>query len=793
MSWIDGFPRCPATETTSRLRLLTVFLVISAVAVGMSIATSVAQAADSDTETIELEPGDNFIGWVAEPIAVADIFKAIPQAALIYRWDADSRTYQYAIREMDGNLETLQPGMAAKIRISGSEPVEWERPLTPAKGSMTLYSGTNWVAWNGRDEWPLDEVARGIGKSLVSIEVRGLAYQSDSNITDTINPLEGDTKIRRGDALRVTVNRDLRWLQPTGMMPNTVYVGDIPESLQEEISADIQRVVDFFAEDFAIESDFSGTTIVIYESVDALVNYRDSGVEPTLGTPPGWVREDFAQIGNPAFPWGTLIRSCTWSPPCREPSFEKGIQLLTHEMFHIVQYHLTQSERLAETPDWLNEGSAMWTEWRVPSEFHAPSIVSYQTYLDRLLDDAARTSVTLPGIEEHSHIWAYRLGHLASRRLAELSSADAIPELYRLMLPQIIGKERRWVEQPQWKAAFKTAFGLTTTEFYQQFAAWRETLPAPKLRYDYNYGDVALSGTIHYSDGSPATGFRVNTANPPGEPRTGIERGTYVDEDGKFSIDLAPQSKQRIWITRDGCTLWLVEDGLTAIQGQPREHRDLDTSSLPILNLIVPEGACQNELRARVYRLRDDGRHVSLYLRDAESNKQVLSHNSESAGVLYRHAAEPGAYRLRIRLDGCELTYAKDGLVPSLQQGDVVQLGGRPVSIEFRIPDQFCIYRISGQIRHEDGTAAGGVRLHMGAGDSYSSDAVAADGTFDFAVPESGEYVLQVLTDAANCWIYYSESGATTDWHRATPITVADEDVTGIEFVVPNDPASLCE
>ena len=786
-------PPPAASEISSRPRLLILLFALGAIVAAILIATTVAQAADADSETIELEPGDNFIGWVAEPIAVAEIFADLPSASLIYSWSADSRTYQYAIREIGGNLETLQPGMAAKIRIDGRKSVEWERPLTPAKGMVTLYSGVNWVAWNGRDKWPLDEVARGIGTSLVSIEVRGLAYQPNSNITDAISPLSGDTKIRRGDALRVTVNRDLSWLQPTGMMPKVVMAGNISESLKEEISADIQRVVDFFANEFAIESDFIDTTIVIYESVDALVNYRDSGVEPTLGTPPGWVREDFARIGNPAYPWGTLIRSCSWSPPCQEPSFEKGIQLLTHEMFHIVQYHLTQSERLAETPAWLDEGSAMWTEWRVLSEFHAPSVVSYQTYLDRLHDQAARTSVTLPSIEEHSGNLAYRLGHLASRQLAELSSADAIPELYRLMHPQIIGKERRWVEQPQWKAAFETAFGLTTTEFYHEFAAWRETLPAPNRRYDYNDGDVTLSGTLHYSDGSPATGFRVNSANPPGEPSTGIERGTYVDEDGKFSIDVAPQSKQRIWITRDGCTLHLVEDGLTAIQGQPREHRDLDTSSLPTLSLIVPEGACQNELRARVYRLRDDLRHVSLYLRDAESNKQVQSQNGESASVLYRYAAAPGAYRLRIRIDGCELTYAKDGLVPSLQQGDVVELGDLPVSIEFRIPDQLCIHRISGQIRHEDGTAAGGARLHMGAGDMSSSNDVAADGTFRFAIPDSGEYVLQVWTDAASCWIYYSESGVTTDWLRATPITVADSDVTGIEFVVPNDPASLCD
>ena len=135
------------------------------------LATTVAQAADADTATIELEPGDNFVSWVAEQIAVADLFKQIPSANLIYTWSADSRSWRYATRDAGGNLETLDSGMAVKIRIDGRRSVEWERPLTPAKGSITLYSGVNWVAWNGRDEWPLDEVARGIGTSLVSIEV----------------------------------------------------------------------------------------------------------------------------------------------------------------------------------------------------------------------------------------------------------------------------------------------------------------------------------------------------------------------------------------------------------------------------------------------------------------------------------------------------------------------------------------------------------------------------------------------------------------------------------------------
>ncbi len=755
------------------------------------VLTSVASADEFiETVTITLLPGDNFVGWVAEPIAVEDIFEAIPPASLIYRWDADTRNWRYAIREVGGNLETLDSGTAATIRIEGQQSVEWLRPLTSARGSVTLYSGVNWVAWNGRDEWPLDEVVRGIGTSLVSIEVRGIAYQLDSDISEAIGPLAGDATIRRGDALRVTVNRDLRWLQPTGMMPNIVWAGDPPQSLKDEITTDIRRVVDFFAEQFAVESDFSDTTIVMFDSVEAVVEYEESGVEPTLGTPPGWVRQNLARYGAPAFAWGTFVPSCAWQPPC--PGLEKGIQLLTHEMFHILQHQLAGSLEPHETPAWMDEGTAMWTEWRVPSEFHISSIVSYRTYLNRLLDDAARSSVTLPSIEAHSHNWAYRLGHLASRQLAELTSVDSITEFYRLMHPQIIGDERRWVEQPQWKEAFETAFGLTTVEFYEHFASWRATLPEAKVRYDYERDDVTLAGTLHYRNGSPATGFRLNASNPPDEPRTGIERRVTVDEEGAFSIDLAPDSKQRIWITRDGCTLWLVKDGLTAVQGQQRQHRDLDTRSLPVLHLIVPEGACQNELRANVIELRGDVRKPSVYLRDAETGEQIQSHNGEHDGLLYRYAPKPGAYRARVRIDGCELSYTKEGLVPSWRVGDVLELSDQPVSIEFRVPHDLCVRRISGRILYEDGTAAGDIWLHMRHTEFYSSGPVSANGRFNMAVPDTGDYLVTLRTGIDGCNIYYSASGGTADWRQATPITVADEDVTGIEFVVPNDPSSLC-
>ena len=153
-------------------RALFLVLVPLGFAVGvLTVATTSAFGSDEATETIRLEPGDIYVGWVSDPISVDELFTAIPKAALIYTWDADRRGWRSAIRDVGGSLTTVEPGMAAMVRIVGNERVEWQRPMTPAKGMVTLYRGVNWVTWVGRDDWPLDQVARGIGTSLVSIRV----------------------------------------------------------------------------------------------------------------------------------------------------------------------------------------------------------------------------------------------------------------------------------------------------------------------------------------------------------------------------------------------------------------------------------------------------------------------------------------------------------------------------------------------------------------------------------------------------------------------------------------------
>ena len=768
-------------------RLSVALFAMFALFAALILVTSVTRADDAATETLELHPGDNFIGWVAEPIAVADIFEQVPEATLIFTWSADSRTYQHAIRDVGGSLYRLDPGMAANIRVDGDQSVQWERSLTPAKGGITLYTGVNWVAWNGRDDWPLDQVARGIGTSLISIEVeeRGIVYQPGSDISEAIKSLSGESSLRRGDALRVTVNRDLRWLQPTGMMPNIVWVGDISESLKNSMTADIRDLVDYFADTHALETDFSNTTILIWDTVEHAVAYQDTN--PQYPFPLGGeglrVHLENQPAGGTA--WGFVITSGLWDPNPRRSLFK---DVASHEWFHALQIQLTDYFRWGRV-EWMVEGTAVWF-----GDFGTRIDDGYQSHEESrriYLSSAKDTAATLRSAEKQNTPWQYQLGLLAVDLLIERSGADSIVEYFRQQHPQPIGSNRQWQITPSIDDAFVAAFGLEISDFYDQFEVWREALPGRSVR---DSGGPKLRGSIHDASGEPATGLWVNAAPYEGEHQAGIWRRAEVGEDGTFTLDLQPNRVQRLYFDRNGCRLWLTDEGLTYTPPALGQLRDLDTRNLPFLDLTLPEGACdsENELRLTVLHLRDDNRLIQFNLNSAEG--QIWKHVAPrpSSGTYSGFAPEAGMYRIRAYLGGCLLWYGENGLVASWDDHQLVDLGEEPVDIEIRIPDDLCVRNISGRLLDEDGAAVEGIHLVAASGGMFGSASTSADGSFSITVPKSGDYVLEFGTDVEGCRIQYSSAGATSDWRRAARITVADEDVTGIEFVVPDDPASLC-
>lgn len=768
--------------------LLLCFVPLSFGAGGLAVATATAFGAEEVTETINLDPGDNYVGWVSDPISVDEVFAEIPEAALIYTWDADRRSWRFAIRDVGGSLAALEPGMAAMIRIGGEKPVEWQRPLTPAKGGVTLYNGVNWVTWLGRDDWPLHQVARGIGKSLVSVRIGDQTW--DAPIDAGVEELP---TLRRGDALEVTVSRDLKWLQPTGIMPNIVWVGDIPQSLRDKITVDIQHALQVFADRFGVETDFSQTTILLYQNVEDAIEHEATGNEPQVGEGVDWLRSWLTLRSNStAYPWGFHMITCAWEIPEPQPCRPRAIDTLIHEWLHVLQYQygmVQEGRRLS--PAWTVEGQAMWVQWLLPPELQN---VPYEIDHARRVGAVARTSVSLQSLEDHSHHWAYFHGPLASERLAAIAGAEAHIEYMRWFQPQIVGQERHWAQTPTWTEAFEAAFGISPAAFYEDFETWRGAQPAPEQRYDYNEGDVTLAGTLHYDDGTPAAGFQVRAAHFIDGFSVALERTTTVLDDGSFSIDVAPDSMQRVSVLHRGCSFALGQDGLEAGFVPAAERLEIDTRHLRPLQWTVPEGACRdNELRVRALRLKGDERHLRVLLSDVETGDYYGAGFHHFSDLYYGYAPKPGPYHVRIRLNSCELHYSTMGLLPTWQGRDVVELSDEPASIAFRVPYSLCVRRISGRVVDEDGGVTGADWLHIQGGGMYSSGPVGADGVFDMAVPDSGSYVLRLNTEVPGCMVYYSTSGATAASRQATRITVADEDVAGIEFVVPADPSSRCD
>ena len=772
--------------SVTRLSLTLRAGLVAILAAGWAFALADEANEPMDPAMVTLEPGNNFIGWVGEAIGVEEVFSATPEAKLIYHWDASSRAWRYAIRGVGGSLTALEPGMAAMIRIDGDKPVEWERPLTPAKGMVTLHRGVNWVTWVGRDDWPLDQVARGIGTSLVSIRVGDVTYPAPLDTSVDELPT-----LRRGDALQVTVSRDLRWLQPTRMMPKVVFVGDISESLREEIRADIRGVLDFFAEQFAIETDFSTSTVMIYSDFEAAVEHERAGKQPSFGYTPEWLLRSLTS-GRTAQgrPWGFWLSACGWMSPVPQPCVGRTYETVAHEWFHLFQEQLSAGRDTWISPVWMTEGAATWAELQLPTELRS----------ERAADDVRRWQLDLAKdytapLESSGNTyaggWNYVLGSFAVEQLVDIAGFDATFEFNRQLYPQIVGDERLWEQGTSWEQAFGAAFGLSTAQFYRQYAAWRDTLPKPSRRSNYSPDDVELSGSLHFSDGSPATGFVVLAEPYEGDLPAGIERATVVDDEGNFTLEVAPNTTQRIWLTRQGCEFWLTDAGWTMTRPRDGRYRDIDTRQPTKLDLPLPEGACENELRAQVSKLRDDDRLIDVLLIDAETHGWTPTSLGPS-GTYTGYAPKLGEYRVRVMLDNCGLWYSEDGLVPSRQEGDVLELSDQPVSIEFRIPHDLCVRRISGRVVDEDGAAVSGFWLVAGHGGAHGYAELAADGVFTITVPDSRIDWLTLETDIPGCRIHYSSSGPTADLQLATAFTVADEDVTGIEFRVPQNPASLC-
>ncbi len=665
-----------------RLLVLALFWLFAALcAAGLSISSADdGKPSLPESVTTTLQPGDNRIGWVAEAISTEDLFVRLPQVELVYSWNANLERYEMAAARLPTRLWTLrfmEPGRGYVLRVGGSDAVDWQRSVRPASGLVRLRGGVNWTAWAGRNDSAIADIVKGIGSSLLSVRSGDLVYDPSAPETK-----DGWPAVQRGDPLDVSVSRDVNWLQPIGVLPEVVFLGDATPALQELVREDLEIVMDHYAREFGVQVDGTDARVYIVEDVDELIAYRgleDESAEDLRRRwhgAGGWADQDF----------GVVLQFENWRLPNTD-QFEAhgdgtlGRYYLAHELFHRLQHQLSDG---SFAPAWLSEGAAVWVDAALR---HRESGAAFASILAKRREIALDDGPRLGDPEAGAGIWPYHLGTLAVDRLAQRHGGGALIEFWRSLPARSIGPLGRWRSTPTWDGVFAEVFGVEPDEFYAEFNAWL------------------------------------------GRPR---------DENGGADAELGDVTTPRIEGTVTGP----------------------DGAGLPYVNVVA--------------------------LGDATAHGLSAADGSYSIVV-----AAAGRYHVYADLNHCTASYHRSGTAGRWSERTSVHVPqARVGGFDMQIPKDWCVAQISGRLLDTNGAAIPGVWISAGGSAGVGGGRSGADGAFTITVPDQDRYKLSV--SQFGCILYDTGKVATRNSAASRPIDVSDADITGIEFRLPEDPASVC-
>ena len=863
---------------------LTGVVVVVLIAASLSALASADSSAEStpETRTITLQPGDNFVGWVGEPISIDDLFEAVPELEAVSGWEALGQRTLSTSQSEDGSVpaavKSIEPGAAYVMRLGGDSPVSWTHSIVPARGSVHLRTGENWVAWLGPDDWLIEDLARGIGGSLSEIRLGDHVYDPASPETADDWPA-----VMRGDALVVTVTRDVIWLQPTFVVPQIHYAGNVDHGKRRLIERDLAATLDYSASEFGVQADPFSLVVVVASSAKAAY---DKTTE--LGHDGNW--EAFRNFWQRAGGWYSsdqdafYLKSSSWEGH-RSGRYFWGRYVVLHEYIHALQYQL-RGANYADL-NWLLEGSANWFD----SDLSTQDRNGYP--LSRKLINALNQASQGPPLEEiesSNQTWQYSFGLVAADLLVERTGKSALIDFYRALAPGGAGPGGRWETRPTIRSAFVAAFGLTLDEFYEEFEAlMAKRRGSAKRRPASN--EFALEGTIVNSDGTPRVGASLEAREYKDGYPAGWNRRAKSSEDGTFEVFVRKRADYRIWIELGddywNCQYWWSEDSdevrpaddeaslieigsrqpesiaitvdadrcrwrITGVLSGPEDHPlagievqaqgedgsiserteigglfELVTSSPGMYQLSVDLGGCRlywraddpagmeeqaiaievidqdvGDIQFRVvedpctritgWLLDPNGEGIANIQINAVAGGHSANTRTDSTGRFRVALAEAGEYYLYSWLDGCLLYYGDHGATGTWDERKTIDVTEHDVSgLMFQLGSDTCTLRISGKFLNADGTPRTGIWVGASGDSGRGGDWPADDGTFSFAVPGPGSYDLWVTVDG--CAVYYAGDGAAGDESQSRMLRLNRSDIAGIEFRLPEDPASLCD
>ncbi len=748
----------PDIQRTSRqsrrvIHALRVTALVSAVSIILWLTQTAAASEDAERDLRVLQPGDNLIGWVGYQAPVQDLFDQIPQALLVYAWDAESSSYRFSTPRFQGSLREIEPGMGLIVRIDSEDPVQWRQPTVADGEWVSLKPGPNLVAWTGPSGTPIDLAVRSIGASFTQALYSNAAtgelgqFLSDSRAT-----AEPQHQLRRGDGLWVFSTTETRWLQPSGERALRA-LGPPPDHVRWYASFDKYL-------------DANGIPIMATENVADEALFRAAAIFDEMLVNRPDIRD-------------TLVRR-------RVPIVILGE---SESVFDLTPYR--QYRDRIELKPFGEEGPR-----GVGPNDLTPTLVPEENLL--CLD-----SDRLPGYDLTVHEYAHAVDYAVGASLRSGHFHSTLASAYRSAREAGFWEGTHAMRNVRefWASGVQAWFGLIGDRLYPRVSNRMELMHyAPSLAnlIAETLGDIQVDSTCqraearsqgatlsHFIGGSLFDGsgapiwdaaVRVSTASG-----NQLDRVSYTLTDGAFGL-LAEPGNYRVEFYFDGCRVYYLEPGPTPFKPLAASLPVVDQDV--ILDVRLPEDLCRHRFAGSVLSARGDPLTGVTVV--AQGPVATITTGTSSAGSFLFRFVDAGSYRLRFEYRGCQFVFDGEDLVRGPWPSDAFmaeQLGAK--AFDLRLPEGACEATISGRILNEQGEPA--VNAFVSVYQPWRSEPIQVkpDGAFDLPVDLGGEHVLLISTPA--CRVFYGTNGSSTDPSMVTPLRIANQHVEGLEITIPND------
>ncbi|MXX81002.1 MAG: carboxypeptidase regulatory-like domain-containing protein [Chloroflexi bacterium] len=768
---------------TRILAVLAVALAVTLIAVVLPTPIAADERADNTPglRTITLQPGDNFVGWVDEPISLDDLLDQLPALERISTWDADEQLEVSATlddRRWSGSLQSLEPGGAYVLRLGGDLPVEWTRPIVPAAGLVELRTGENWAAWLGPDDWAITDVAKGIGVFLTEIRLGEHVYDPSDPETAQDWPT-----VSRGDALLVTVRRGVNWLQSTYVLPELIFAGGVAQRIRNDAKRDLDAALAYHTEVFGVQADPYILVGLIPGDARSMFNELErQGRNWDLERARNW----WEQAGGFGSATLMFIKAPFWESHAGE-RFPWGRQVLLEEYFHAVQGQIASGAG-DYPPTWFIEGSAAWIRADLRERDRSGLTLSQE--LLRIRNRAPHAPL-LEEIEERNQAWQYSMGLIAADLLVQRAGAPSMLDFFRALAPGRTGPDGKWKSQLTWQGAFAATYGMSVEEFYDEFEANMHKSRGNYPRRAQSH-EARLKGTVTDVQGAPRERAWLSAIEVENGQRTPYGYAlARANGEGEFTLFVNKEADYRIEVRLSDnyqCRFWWTSEGDNRAQSESdADLIEVRKGDPPPLTISVDADECRWRISG-VLTGPDDEPLAGIQVQ-AQSDDKWTSARTEIDGSFELVTLAPGAHQLFVNLDGCQLYWAPESATTERSlAGDIEVVDQDVTDIRFAISSNPCI-SISGHLFDADGNGIEGVRIRAQAGDQNASGRTDASGRFEIGLSGRGDYHLYAYVDG--CRVYYREDGATGAYADRSPITVSERDVSFIVFQLQDEMCAL--